>query len=176
MYATVNNNDSSSSTYTYFCLYYIGIKQSVVIKDHSRMVYNLSYSFKLSLLMASQLKRILLFIYFPQNLQLGEIYGSEVLLPIKIKDTPKMFDETETERVRKLAKSIKKNNEAKQSLLKLNYHSNSNTKKSVNSMGHQVMLHQVAIIKCIPTTVFRGTRSKLTSMWTSVLPDENRNM
>ncbi|KAM9974256.1 hypothetical protein ACTFIR_012777 [Dictyostelium discoideum] len=30
-----------------------------------------------------------------------EIYGSEVLLPIKIKDTPKMFDETETERVRK---------------------------------------------------------------------------
>ncbi|EAL73830.1 hypothetical protein DDB_G0267186 [Dictyostelium discoideum AX4] len=42
-----------------------------------------------------------------------EIYGSEVLLPIKIKDTPKMFDETETERVRKLAKSIRKNNEAK---------------------------------------------------------------
>ncbi|KAM9954879.1 hypothetical protein ACTFIW_000982 [Dictyostelium discoideum] len=32
-----------------------------------------------------------------------EIYGSEVLLPIKIKDTPKMFDETETERVRELA-------------------------------------------------------------------------
>ncbi|KAM9975914.1 hypothetical protein ACTFIR_009755 [Dictyostelium discoideum] len=27
-----------------------------------------------------------------------KIYGSEVLLPIKIKDTPKMFDETETER------------------------------------------------------------------------------
>ncbi|KAM9975311.1 hypothetical protein ACTFIW_010339 [Dictyostelium discoideum] len=27
-----------------------------------------------------------------------EIYGSEVLLPIKIKDTPKMFDETKTER------------------------------------------------------------------------------
>ncbi|KAM9954924.1 hypothetical protein ACTFIW_001027 [Dictyostelium discoideum] len=27
-----------------------------------------------------------------------EIYGSEVLLPIKIKDTPKMFDETEIER------------------------------------------------------------------------------
>ncbi|KAN0045076.1 hypothetical protein ACTA71_006604 [Dictyostelium dimigraforme] len=26
------------------------------------------------------------------------IYGSEVILPIKIKDTPKMFDETETER------------------------------------------------------------------------------
>ncbi|KAM9967277.1 hypothetical protein ACTFIR_007517 [Dictyostelium discoideum] len=39
-----------------------------------------------------------------------EIYGSEVLLPIKIKDTPKMFDETETER--------------------------SNTKKSVNSSGN----------------------------------------
>ncbi|KAM9975758.1 hypothetical protein ACTFIW_000034 [Dictyostelium discoideum] len=49
-----------------------------------------------------------------------EIYGSEVLLPIKIKDTPKMFDETETERERNLAKSIRKNNEAKQSLLKLN--------------------------------------------------------
>ncbi|KAM9972493.1 hypothetical protein ACTFIW_006036 [Dictyostelium discoideum] len=32
-----------------------------------------------------------------------EIYGSEVLLPIKIKDTPKMFDETETGRVRKIA-------------------------------------------------------------------------
>ncbi|KAN0033192.1 hypothetical protein ACTFIV_005203 [Dictyostelium citrinum] len=30
-----------------------------------------------------------------------EIYGSEVLQPIKIKDTPKMFDETETERFRK---------------------------------------------------------------------------
>ncbi|KAM9962784.1 hypothetical protein ACTFIR_005701 [Dictyostelium discoideum] len=65
-----------------------------------------------------------------------EIYGSEVLLPIKIKDTPKMFDETETERVRKLAKSIRKNNEAKQSLLKLNYHSKSNNKKSVNSSGN----------------------------------------
>ncbi|KAM9954860.1 hypothetical protein ACTFIW_000963 [Dictyostelium discoideum] len=65
-----------------------------------------------------------------------EIYGSEVLLPIKIKDTPKMFDETETERERKLAKSIRKNNEAKQSLLKLNYHSKPNTKKSVNSSGN----------------------------------------
>ncbi|KAM9975610.1 hypothetical protein ACTFIW_005483 [Dictyostelium discoideum] len=65
-----------------------------------------------------------------------EIYGSEVLLPIKIKDTTKMFDETETERVRKLAKSIRKNNEAKQSLLKLNYHSKPNTKKSVNSSGN----------------------------------------
>ncbi|KAM9975470.1 hypothetical protein ACTFIW_012054 [Dictyostelium discoideum] len=65
-----------------------------------------------------------------------EIYGSEVLFPIKIKDTPKMFDETETERVRKLAKSIRKNNEAKQSLLKLNYHSKSNVKKSVNSSGN----------------------------------------
>ncbi|KAM9975310.1 hypothetical protein ACTFIW_010338 [Dictyostelium discoideum] len=65
-----------------------------------------------------------------------EIYGSEVLLPIKIKDTPKMFDETETERVRKLAKSIRKNNEAKQSLLKLNYHSKSNAKKSINSSGN----------------------------------------
>ncbi|KAM9951193.1 hypothetical protein ACTFIT_012299 [Dictyostelium discoideum] len=64
------------------------------------------------------------------------IYGSEVLLPIKIKDTLKMFDETETERVRKLAKSIRKNNEAKQSLLKLNYHSKSNVKKSVNSSGN----------------------------------------
>ncbi|KAN0001088.1 hypothetical protein ACTFIZ_002288 [Dictyostelium cf. discoideum] len=42
-----------------------------------------------------------------------EIYGSEVLLPIKIKDTPKMFDETETERVRKLAKSIKEFNNLK---------------------------------------------------------------
>ncbi|KAM9954332.1 hypothetical protein ACTFIW_003873 [Dictyostelium discoideum] len=64
-----------------------------------------------------------------------EIYGSEVLLPIKIKNTPKMFDETETERVRKLAKSIRKNNEAKQSLLKLNYHSKPNTKKSVNALS-----------------------------------------
>ncbi|KAM9975603.1 hypothetical protein ACTFIW_005476 [Dictyostelium discoideum] len=54
-----------------------------------------------------------------------EIYRSEVLLPIKIKDTPKMFDETETERVT-----------AKQSLLKLNYHSKSNAKKSVNSNGN----------------------------------------
>ncbi|KAM9954722.1 hypothetical protein ACTFIW_003322 [Dictyostelium discoideum] len=45
-------------------------------------------------------------------------------------------DETETERVRKLAKSIRKNNEAKQSLLKLNYHSKSNAKKSVNSSGN----------------------------------------
>ncbi|KAN0001085.1 hypothetical protein ACTFIZ_002277 [Dictyostelium cf. discoideum] len=65
-----------------------------------------------------------------------EIYGSEVLLPIKIKDTPKMFDETETESVRKLAKSIRKNNEAKQSLLKMNNHSKSNFKKSVNSSGN----------------------------------------
>ncbi|KAM9985597.1 hypothetical protein ACTFIZ_000225 [Dictyostelium cf. discoideum] len=75
-----------------------------------------------------------------------EIYGSEVLLPIKIKDTPKMFDETETERVRKLPKSIRKNHEAKQSLLKriiiqlsllkMNNHSKSNFKKSVNSSGN----------------------------------------
>ncbi|KAM9975657.1 hypothetical protein ACTFIW_000774 [Dictyostelium discoideum] len=65
-----------------------------------------------------------------------EIYGPEVLLTIKIKDTPKMFDETETERVRKLAKSIRKNNEAKQSLLKLDYHSKSNAKMSVNSNGN----------------------------------------
>ncbi|KAM9967303.1 hypothetical protein ACTFIR_007543 [Dictyostelium discoideum] len=36
------------------------------------------------------------------DVELIKIYGSEVLLPIKIKDTPKMFDETETERVRKL--------------------------------------------------------------------------
>ncbi|KAN0022983.1 hypothetical protein ACTFIU_009066 [Dictyostelium citrinum] len=62
-----------------------------------------------------------------------EIYGSEVLQPIKIKDTPKMFDETETERVRKLAKSIRKNNEAKQSLLKLNSQSKSTFKKSGGS-------------------------------------------
>ncbi|KAM9955141.1 hypothetical protein ACTFIW_008805 [Dictyostelium discoideum] len=67
---------------------------------------------------------------------LSRVRRSEVLLPIKIKDTPKMFDETETERVRKLAKSIRKNNEAKQSLLKLNNHSKSNTKKSVNSSGN----------------------------------------
>ncbi|KAM9975616.1 hypothetical protein ACTFIW_005489 [Dictyostelium discoideum] len=72
----------------------------------------------------------------PRNNIAKEIYGSEVLLPIKIKDTPKMFDETETERVRKLAKSIRKNNEAKQSLLKVNYHSKPNTKKSVNSSGN----------------------------------------
>ncbi|KAM9955142.1 hypothetical protein ACTFIW_008806 [Dictyostelium discoideum] len=65
-----------------------------------------------------------------------EIYSSEVLLPINIKDIPKMFDETETERVRKLAMSIRKNNEARQSLLKLNYHSKSNAKKSVNSSGN----------------------------------------
>ncbi|KAN0045659.1 hypothetical protein ACTA71_006037 [Dictyostelium dimigraforme] len=65
-----------------------------------------------------------------------EIYGSEVLLPIKIKDTPKMYDEEETERVRKLAKSIRKNNEAKQSLLKQNYHSKLGSKKSVNSGGN----------------------------------------
>ncbi|KAN0036163.1 hypothetical protein ACTA71_005465 [Dictyostelium dimigraforme] len=59
-----------------------------------------------------------------------EIYGSEALLPIKIKDSPKMFDEEETERVRKLAKSIRKNNEAKQSLLKQNYHSKLGSKTS----------------------------------------------
>ncbi|KAN0040728.1 hypothetical protein ACTA71_009066 [Dictyostelium dimigraforme] len=65
-----------------------------------------------------------------------EIYGSEVILPIKIKDTPKMFDETETERVRKLAKSIRKNNEARQSLLKQNYNSKGSSKKSSNSSGN----------------------------------------
>ncbi|KAK5583344.1 hypothetical protein RB653_004936 [Dictyostelium firmibasis] len=47
-----------------------------------------------------------------------EIYGSEVVQPIKIKDTPKLFDETETERIRKLSKVIRKNNETKQSLSK----------------------------------------------------------
>ncbi|KAN0022977.1 hypothetical protein ACTFIU_009060 [Dictyostelium citrinum] len=62
-----------------------------------------------------------------------EIYGSEVLQPSKIKDTPKMFDETETELVRKLAKSFRKNKEAKQSLLKLNSQSKSTFKKSGGS-------------------------------------------
>ncbi|KAM9954842.1 hypothetical protein ACTFIW_000945 [Dictyostelium discoideum] len=41
------------------------------------------------------------------------------------------------------------------------------------SMDHQVMLHQVATIpslQTVPTTVFRRTRSKLTSRWTSVPP------
>ncbi|KAK5576843.1 hypothetical protein RB653_007988 [Dictyostelium firmibasis] len=65
-----------------------------------------------------------------------EIYGSEVVQPIKIKDTPKMFDDTESERVRKLAKSIRKNNEAKQSLLKVNNQSKSNFKKSTNAGGN----------------------------------------
>ncbi|KAN0032962.1 hypothetical protein ACTA71_011169 [Dictyostelium dimigraforme] len=55
-----------------------------------------------------------------------EIYGSEVILPIKIKDTPKMFDETETER----------NNEARQSLLKQNYNSRGSSKKTSNSSGN----------------------------------------
>ncbi|KAN0001065.1 hypothetical protein ACTFIZ_002286 [Dictyostelium cf. discoideum] len=72
-----------------------------------------------------------------------EIYGSEVLLPIKIKDTPKMFDETETERVRKLAKSIRKNNEAKQSLLKMNNHSKSNSQERKQS--HQNLVVPVVI-------------------------------
>ncbi|KAN0018579.1 hypothetical protein ACTFIU_011197 [Dictyostelium citrinum] len=62
-----------------------------------------------------------------------EIYDSEVLQPIKIKDTPKMFEGTETERVRKLSKSIRKNNEAKQSLLKINSQSKSTFKKSGGS-------------------------------------------
>ncbi|KAK5574461.1 hypothetical protein RB653_009713 [Dictyostelium firmibasis] len=48
-----------------------------------------------------------------------EIYGSEVVQPIKIKDTPKLFDETETESIRKLSKVIRKNNETKQSLSKI---------------------------------------------------------
>ncbi|KAN0022968.1 hypothetical protein ACTFIU_009051 [Dictyostelium citrinum] len=51
----------------------------------------------------------------------------------RVRHTPKMFDETETERVRKLAKSIRKNNEAKQSLLKLNSQSKSTFKKSGGS-------------------------------------------
>ncbi|KAM9957106.1 hypothetical protein ACTFIR_003843 [Dictyostelium discoideum] len=85
-----------------------------------------------------------------------EIYGSEVLLPIKIKDTPKMFDETETERVRKLAKSIRKNNEAKQSLLKLNYHSKSNNKKSVNSSSNNTTGNsRYTIQRLIPLRVER---------------------
>ncbi|KAM9975472.1 hypothetical protein ACTFIW_012056 [Dictyostelium discoideum] len=58
-----------------------------------------------------------------------EVYGSEILLPIKIKDTPNMFNETESKCARKLTKSIRKINEAKQSLLKMNYHSKSNDKK-----------------------------------------------
>ncbi|KAM9974050.1 hypothetical protein ACTFIR_009392 [Dictyostelium discoideum] len=41
------------------------------------------------------------------------------------------------------------------------------------SMDHQVMLHQVATIpslQTVPTTVFRRTRSKITSRWTFVPP------
>ncbi|KAM9954886.1 hypothetical protein ACTFIW_000989 [Dictyostelium discoideum] len=41
------------------------------------------------------------------------------------------------------------------------------------SMDHQVMLHQIATIPSlqkVPTTVFRRTRSKLTSRWTSIPP------
>ncbi|KAM9972514.1 hypothetical protein ACTFIW_006057 [Dictyostelium discoideum] len=67
-----------------------------------------------------------------------EIYGSEVLLPIKIKDTPKMFDETETEL------NSSGNNTTGNS-------SNSKSSSGVmadltTSMDHQVMLHQVATI------------------------------
>ncbi|KAK5583381.1 hypothetical protein RB653_004974 [Dictyostelium firmibasis] len=62
-----------------------------------------------------------------------EIYGSEVVQPIKIKDTPKLFDETETERIRKLSKVIRKNNETKQSLSKSSYQSKSRFKKSFNN-------------------------------------------
>ncbi|KAM9954250.1 hypothetical protein ACTFIW_003791 [Dictyostelium discoideum] len=101
-------------------------------------VFNFPYNFQVNVapfgtpegITVSSLSRV------RRNIIAKEIYGSEVLLPIKIKDTPKMFDETETERVRKLAKSIRKNNEAKQSLLILNYHSKSNAKKSVNSSGN----------------------------------------
>ncbi|KAM9954825.1 hypothetical protein ACTFIW_006055 [Dictyostelium discoideum] len=45
-----------------------------------------------------------------------EIYGSGILLPINIKDTPKKSDDNENNRVRKLANSIRKYNEDKQSL------------------------------------------------------------
>ncbi|KAM9985679.1 hypothetical protein ACTFIZ_012328 [Dictyostelium cf. discoideum] len=118
-----------------------------------------------------------------------EIYGSEVLLRIKIKDTPKMFDENETEQVRKLAKSIRKNNEAKQSLLKMNNHSKSNFKKSVNSSGNNTNGNSSNNSKSSSgsngrSNNFNGsasnvasgsnntkrTRSKLTSRWTSVPP------
>ncbi|KAN0045049.1 hypothetical protein ACTA71_006577 [Dictyostelium dimigraforme] len=80
---------------------------------------------------------------FPSNLQVNvapfgtpEVKSFEVILPIKIKDTSKMFDETETERLRKLAKSIRKNNEGRQSLLKQNYNSKGSSKKSSNSGGN----------------------------------------
>ncbi|KAM9967318.1 hypothetical protein ACTFIR_007558 [Dictyostelium discoideum] len=96
-----------------------------------------------------------------------EIYGSEVLLPIKIKDTPKMFDETETESVRKLAKSIRKNNEAKQSLLKLNYHSKSNAKKSVNSKGYNTTANSSNSISSSGSNgrsnIFNGSPSNVAS-------------
>ncbi|KAM9974252.1 hypothetical protein ACTFIR_012773 [Dictyostelium discoideum] len=96
-----------------------------------------------------------------------EIYGSEVLLPIKINDTPKMFDETETERVRKLAKSIRKNNEAKQSLLKLNYHSKSNAKKSVNSKGYNTTANSSNSISSSGSNgrsnIFNGSPSNVAS-------------
>ncbi|KAN0033464.1 hypothetical protein ACTA71_002891 [Dictyostelium dimigraforme] len=54
----------------------------------------------------------------------------------RVRHTPKMFDETESERVRKLAKSIRKNNEARQSLLKQNYNSKGSSKKTSNSSGN----------------------------------------
>ncbi|KAM9955066.1 hypothetical protein ACTFIW_008730 [Dictyostelium discoideum] len=89
-----------------------------------------------------------------------EIYGFEVLFPIKIKDTPKMFDETETKRVRKLTKPIRKNNEAKQSLLKLNYHSKSNAKKSVNSSGNNTTGNSSNSFKLnLEKSVLRPTQS-----------------
>ncbi|KAM9954763.1 hypothetical protein ACTFIW_003363 [Dictyostelium discoideum] len=108
------------------------------------------------------------------------IYSSDILLPIKIKDTPKKSDDNENSRVRKLANLIRKYNDAKQSLLnklslQVQYQEPINS--SVNpvikviidqtsSMDYQVMLHQVATIpslKRVPTTVFSKTRSKLTS-------------
>ncbi|KAN0045047.1 hypothetical protein ACTA71_006575 [Dictyostelium dimigraforme] len=79
-----------------------------------------------------------------------EIYGSEVLLPIKIKDTPKMFDEEETER----------NNEAKQSLLKQNYHSKLSSKKSVNSGGNTTGNSSNG-----RSNNFNGSPSNVASVW-----------
>ncbi|KAM9973845.1 hypothetical protein ACTFIR_011811 [Dictyostelium discoideum] len=69
---------------------------------------------------------------FPSNFQLNVApFGTPEGITVS-----STFDETETEHVRKLAKSIRKNNESKQSLLKLNYHSKPNAKKSVDSSGN----------------------------------------
>ncbi|KAM9974030.1 hypothetical protein ACTFIR_009372 [Dictyostelium discoideum] len=90
-----------------------------------------------------------------------EIYGFEVLLPITIKDTPKMFDETETER--------------KASHNSFNSSSNNTTGNSNKSKSNSGSNGRSNNFNVSPSNVVSGRKNTKSANWTSNRFQKNKN-